>query len=335
MDDSISDDEPLSMMLARKEGNGTAKANGIKALEKKAPVVKDEPASPPQPKPQSKPQPSKKNDPGAGDRGKMRVDSLTGGGAKPKVKQEAGAGAGKTKVRSEKEPPKVKKEGREKEEAKAAAVKRVKKIFDLPGQTRETPDELDPLRKFYSSLRLQRPESPMAAKWLCMHGLLSQEEAEEYVASTKGAGGLRSPEKARPKSAAARSQKPAQKSHKKAVSAPPKKKVERLSEAKKRALVKKERESSSEEEAEDSEPESEGFQSEEEVAPKKKRARVVSESESEEEVMPKSKRPLAKSVSKEPAKRPPKKQTGSYAVFEDGAMDSDSEDDKPLAARKA
>lgn len=26
---------------------------------------------------------------------------------------------------------------------------------------------------------------------LCMHGLLSQEEAEEYVASTKGAGGLR------------------------------------------------------------------------------------------------------------------------------------------------
>lgn len=43
------------------------------------------------------------------------------------------------------------------------------------------------------------------------------------------------------------------------------------------------------------------------MAPKKKRARVVSESESEEEVMPKSKRPLAKSVSKEPAKRPPKK----------------------------
>jgi len=36
----------------------------------------------------------------------------------------------------------VKKEGREKEEAKAAAVKRVKKIFDLPGQTRETPDEV-------------------------------------------------------------------------------------------------------------------------------------------------------------------------------------------------
>jgi len=32
---------------------------------------------------------------------------------------------------------------------------------------------------------------PMLRCRLCMHGLLSQEEAEEYVASTKGAGGLR------------------------------------------------------------------------------------------------------------------------------------------------
>lgn len=42
---------------------------------------------------------------------------------------------------------------------------RVKKEYDTPGQTMDTPDEIDPLRKFYTSLIKQRPDSEMAKKW--------------------------------------------------------------------------------------------------------------------------------------------------------------------------
>jgi len=65
---------------------------------------------------------------------------------------------------------------------------RVKKEYDLPGQSRETPEETDPMRKFYTSLLEQNPDSAMAKKWCVMHGLLSAEEAEEWVRQNKGAG---------------------------------------------------------------------------------------------------------------------------------------------------
>ncbi|GIL79645.1 hypothetical protein Vretimale_12240 [Volvox reticuliferus] len=55
----------------------------------------------------------------------------------------------------------------------------------MPGQTREPPPETDSLRKFYTSLLEQRPESEIAKKWCLTHGLLSREEAEDLVAQLK------------------------------------------------------------------------------------------------------------------------------------------------------
>ena len=60
-----------------------------------------------------------------------------------------------------------------------AAVKAEKKTYELPGQKRDTPDEADSLRKFYVSLRTQKPESEMAETWLMEHGLLPEEEAKK------------------------------------------------------------------------------------------------------------------------------------------------------------
>ena len=54
-----------------------------------------------------------------------------------------------------------------------------KKEYPLPGQKRDTPEEGDSLRKFYTSLRKQKPESEMAEVWLMEHGLLPEEEAHD------------------------------------------------------------------------------------------------------------------------------------------------------------
>ena len=40
----------------------------------------------------------------------------------------------------------------------------------MPGQTMETPDETDPLRKFYVSTFAQKPSSDMAQEWLVKRG---------------------------------------------------------------------------------------------------------------------------------------------------------------------
>ena len=58
---------------------------------------------------------------------------------------------------------------------------RVKKVFDKPGQTRDTPSEIDPLRKFYTTLLEQVPGSEMARRWCAIHGLLPLAEAEAWV----------------------------------------------------------------------------------------------------------------------------------------------------------
>jgi hypothetical protein len=45
--------------------------------------------------------------------------------------------------------------------------------YDMPGQIRETPEELNTLRLFYSSLYEEKGvESKMATQWLLKHGLL-------------------------------------------------------------------------------------------------------------------------------------------------------------------
>ncbi|XP_024391890.1 uncharacterized protein [Physcomitrium patens] len=54
-----------------------------------------------------------------------------------------------------------------------------KKVYDLPGQKHEPPEERDALRVFYSTLREQIPESEMAEIWLMEHGLLLHDEAQK------------------------------------------------------------------------------------------------------------------------------------------------------------
>ncbi|KAK1262013.1 hypothetical protein QJS04_geneDACA001119 [Acorus gramineus] len=57
--------------------------------------------------------------------------------------------------------------------------KKEKKVYDLPGQKHEAPNERDPLRIFYESLYKQIPNSEMAAFWLMEWGLLSFDEAKK------------------------------------------------------------------------------------------------------------------------------------------------------------
>ncbi|KAL3746764.1 hypothetical protein ACJRO7_015665 [Eucalyptus globulus] len=55
---------------------------------------------------------------------------------------------------------------------------REKKVFNLPGQKHDPPEEREPLRIFYESLSKQIPTSEMAEFWMMEHGLLSPERAK-------------------------------------------------------------------------------------------------------------------------------------------------------------
>ncbi|KAF8406564.1 hypothetical protein HHK36_008652 [Tetracentron sinense] len=63
--------------------------------------------------------------------------------------------------------------------AKKNGKKKERKVFDLPGQKRDPPEERDPLRVFYETLYQQVPASEMAAFWMMESGLLSKEEAKK------------------------------------------------------------------------------------------------------------------------------------------------------------
>ncbi|KAG6772679.1 hypothetical protein POTOM_024097 [Populus tomentosa] len=56
---------------------------------------------------------------------------------------------------------------------------RQKKVFSLPGQRCDPPEEREPLRIFYESLSKQIPTSEMAEFWMMEHGLLSLERAKK------------------------------------------------------------------------------------------------------------------------------------------------------------
>ncbi|KAI4337496.1 hypothetical protein L6164_015905 [Bauhinia variegata] len=56
---------------------------------------------------------------------------------------------------------------------------RQKKVYGLPGQKHDPPEEKEPLRIFYESLSKQIPRSQMAEFWLMEHGLLSPEKAKK------------------------------------------------------------------------------------------------------------------------------------------------------------
>ncbi|CAN6456624.1 unnamed protein product [Victoria cruziana] len=61
----------------------------------------------------------------------------------------------------------------------AVKTKSEKKVYTLPGQRYDPPQEREPLRIFYESLLKQRPESEMAEFWMMEHGLLSPEKARK------------------------------------------------------------------------------------------------------------------------------------------------------------
>ncbi|PON67807.1 hypothetical protein PanWU01x14_099750 [Parasponia andersonii] len=54
-----------------------------------------------------------------------------------------------------------------------------KKVYTLPGQRYDPPEEREPLRIFYESLSKQIPSSEMAEFWMMEHGLLSPEGAKK------------------------------------------------------------------------------------------------------------------------------------------------------------
>ncbi|KAJ0024836.1 hypothetical protein Pint_09377 [Pistacia integerrima] len=84
------------------------------------------------------------------------------------------------RLNGEKELKKKKKKGEEKkEEVQQNGKKREKKVYDLPGQKRDPPEERDPLRIFYETLYKQVPESEMAQFWMMESGLLSFDEAKK------------------------------------------------------------------------------------------------------------------------------------------------------------
>ncbi|KAM7257208.1 hypothetical protein ACFE04_012949 [Oxalis oulophora] len=61
---------------------------------------------------------------------------------------------------------------------KTATKVRQKKVYTLPGQKHDPPEEREPLRIFYESLSKQIPTSEMAHFWLMEHGLLPADKAK-------------------------------------------------------------------------------------------------------------------------------------------------------------
>merc|ERR1719229_1178935 len=91
-----------------------------------------------------------------------------------------------------------------KKAATKGGTKRTKKVYEMPGQKKDTPPELDGARIFYESLLKQNPDSKMAVEYLLKFGLLPRERAEKEVASQDRAkgrkpGGARTVKKAKTK----------------------------------------------------------------------------------------------------------------------------------------
>lgn len=74
---------------------------------------------------------------------------------------------------------KKKKKGGKAGDADKDTKKRERKVFDLPGQKKDPPEERDPLRIFYETLYKQVPTSEMASIWMMESGLLSKDEAKK------------------------------------------------------------------------------------------------------------------------------------------------------------
>ncbi|KAF5797055.1 hypothetical protein HanPI659440_Chr08g0312711 [Helianthus annuus] len=67
----------------------------------------------------------------------------------------------------------------------AVKTTREKKVYSLPGQKFDLPEEREPLRIFYESLSRQIPSSEMAEFWMMEHGMLSPERAKRAFEKKK------------------------------------------------------------------------------------------------------------------------------------------------------
>ena len=65
----------------------------------------------------------------------------------------------------------AKKNDNDKKEVKKRAT------FDLPGQKKETPDELNSLRMFHEAAYKEFPDCESSEKWLLQHGLIPKAQA--------------------------------------------------------------------------------------------------------------------------------------------------------------
>ncbi|GAB2293864.1 hypothetical protein Dimus_028075 [Dionaea muscipula] len=108
--------------------------------------------------------------------------------AKPKKEEQLNSDSDDNKSISRKPRAEIdKKENKTKKEVKkrkndieeTSTRKRERKVYNLPGQKRDPPEERDPLRIFYETLYQQVPGSEMAAIWMMESGLLPAEEAKE------------------------------------------------------------------------------------------------------------------------------------------------------------
>ncbi|XP_042506832.1 uncharacterized protein LOC122083187 [Macadamia integrifolia] len=70
-------------------------------------------------------------------------------------------------------------------EAEHNGKKKKRKVYDLPGQKCDPPDERDSLRIFYETLYQRLPGSEMAALWMMENGLLPLEKAKEVYKKNK------------------------------------------------------------------------------------------------------------------------------------------------------
>ncbi|GAX73555.1 hypothetical protein CEUSTIGMA_g1006.t1 [Chlamydomonas eustigma] len=221
----------------------------------------------------------------------------------------------------------VKREPQEDESTEVkVVVKKEKKVFELPGQTRETPPETDPLRKFYTSLLSQRPDSDMALKWCLMHGLLSEKDAKAALAKI-GKGTSRStPVKSEPSRKAVKREPKEEPVSKGAVGV--------MAGGRKRPKVKYE--DDFDESEDDEEVKKKPAASKKEATKKPVGVKKEEEEEDEDE------KPLSSLISKkrvavksEAPAAAPNRTTIKDVAFRDGGMeDDDDEDEKPLSLRR-
>jgi hypothetical protein len=59
------------------------------------------------------------------------------------------------------------------------------KVYNLPGQRKDTPSTSDPVCRFYTSLLRQNKSSRMALVWCMERGLLDKSDAERLVVQLK------------------------------------------------------------------------------------------------------------------------------------------------------